>query len=185
MRLTQRAVVLLVAGVLGWGATTGIAVAAVADVGPQGAGGVPGVAGAPGAPGRDGVNGVDNTVVGPRGRVGEKGPVGGPGPKGSAYQPTTHTVFRRSSIGDYSGPTVRAETGVQMRMKYNIVCNSYFPFLSLTWHGDGLGDYDYVRVDSGNVMSGSQYLNPTSNSGSFEIRTQDDCAWTVTVTQKY
>jgi hypothetical protein len=80
---------------------------------------------------------------------------------------------------------VSAEPGVQMRMKYNISCNSYSPFLSFSWNGDGLGDYDNVWVDSGNVMSGSQYLNPTSSSGSFEIGTQDTCAWRITVTQKY
>ena len=101
------------------------------------------------------------------------------------YQPKSHTVFQRSGTGDYSGATVSAEGGEQMSMRYSVACNSYFPFLSLTWDGDGLGDYDYVRVDSGNDMSGTQYLNPSSGSGSFEIRTQDSCNWTITVTQKY
>ena len=185
MRLTRRLVLLVTAGVVGWGSTTGIAVAAVAGVGLQGARGATGATGAAGTDGTDGVDGTDSTVAGPPGPAGEKGPTGDAGPQGPAYQATTHTVFRRSGVGGYSGPTTNADSGTQMRMTYKVSCDSYFPFLSLTWHGDGLGDYDYVRVDSGNEMSGTQYLNPTSSSGSFEIRTQDDCSWTVTVTQKY
>lgn len=185
MRLTRKLVILVAAGVVGWGSTTGIAVAAVAGVGPQGARGATGTTGAAGTDGAAGANGTESTVAGPRGPAGEKGPTGDAGAQGPAYQATTHTVFRRSGVGDYSGPATNADAGTQMRMTYNVSCDSYYPFLTLSWDGDGLGDYDYVQVDSGNEMSGTQYLSPTSSSGSFEIRTQDDCSWTVTVTQKY
>jgi len=185
MRITRRVMVLLVAGVLGWGGATGFAVAAVAQVGPQGAPGVAGADGAAGQNGRDGVDGKDNTTAGPRGPVGERGETGAQGPKGPKYQPRTHTIFSRSGTGDYSGATVSAEGGEQMSVRYSVACDSYFPFLSLSWYGDGPGDYDYVRVDSGNYMSGTQYLSPSSDSGSFQIRTQDSCSWAITVTQKY
>ena len=185
MRLTRRLTVLLVAGVLSWGGVTGFAVAAVADIGPQCAAGVAGQDGARGADGKDGADGADNTKRGARGPAGEKGPTGAQGAKGPKYQPKTHTVMRRSGTGDYSGARITVDGGTQMSVKYTVACDSYFPFLSLTWDGDALGDYDYMRVDSGNQMSGTQYLNPSSDSGSFEIRTQDSCSWAITVTQRY
>ncbi|MEV6633987.1 hypothetical protein AB0M54_24875 [Actinoplanes sp. NPDC051470] len=185
MRVTRRVMVVLVAGVLGWGGASGFAVAAVAGVGPQGAVGATGAAGAAGPNGRDGADGKDNTTAGPRGPLGAKGPTGNQGAKGPKYQPTTHTVVSRSGTGPYTSGTVAAESGVPMTVKYTADCDSYFPFLGLSWQGDP-GDYDYVWEDDGNYMSGTDYLNaPSSDSGYFTLRTQTDCHWTIRVTQKY
>lgn len=185
MTLTRRLLVLLVAGVLGWGAATGLAVAAVAGIGPDGAPGVRGPAGAPGAAGSNGLDGADNDVRGPRGPAGPKGPTGDPGPAGPAYRPGTHTVFHRSGTGNYSGPTVAVEADVRLAMGYRVSCDSALPFLTVSWDGTGTADYDYVTLTSGNQMSGTRYLEPSSASGAFEVRTQTGCSWTIRITQRY
>lgn len=69
----------VVAGAVGWGVASGVAVAGVAGVGPAGAQGAPGAAGAPGAPG------ADSTVAGAVGEAGAKGLTGDAGPTGADY----------------------------------------------------------------------------------------------------
>jgi hypothetical protein len=69
----------VVAGAVGWGVASGVAVAGVTGAGPTGERGAPGAAGAAGVPG------PDSTVVGPVGDPGPKGPTGDAGPKGADY----------------------------------------------------------------------------------------------------
>ena len=70
----------VVAGAVGWGVASGVAVAGVTGVGPAGDRGAQGSPGVPGKPG------VTSTVVGPTGARGPKGPTGDAGPKGADYR---------------------------------------------------------------------------------------------------
>jgi hypothetical protein len=185
MNVTRRVAVILAAGVLGWGGATGIAVAAVAGVGPQGETGTQGVAGAPGVNGKDGADGTDNTVAGPRGPVGPQGAAGATGPRGAAYKASTHTVFSRSGTGDYNGRVTTAEPDVEMTVTYSYDCDSYSPFMVISWNGSPSFDYESLWIEDGASTSGTQYMNPSVSRGSFKIGTQDDCSWSVKVTQNY
>jgi hypothetical protein len=184
MRLTKLLIALLVAGVVAWGAVTGVAVAAVTGVGAQGPSGTAGTPGVAGRNGEAGSDGVASTVVGRRGAAGPKGPTGDPGPRGPAYEATTRTVFSRSASADVEGPSVTPKKGVAFAITYSYECSSESPFLSVAWVPVA-GEYDdFVRlVDASG--SGTAALNAPTGKGRFRVLAQDGCDWTVRITQKY
>jgi hypothetical protein len=104
-----------------------------------------------------------------------------PEPERSA-PPRTRTVLARSGAGNWTGPRAAAAPDAPMTVTYRVVCRTGPPFLTLSWDGAG-PDYDYLTVTGGLRMSGTGRLDPVSAAGRFEVRTRDDCAWTVRIAQ--
>jgi hypothetical protein len=177
MPLTRRLVVLLVAGVLGWGTATGVVIATVAGLGPEGS------AGAHGATGPDGPAGVDSALVGPIGFPGPKGPTGDPGPSGAAYTPAEHVVFDMSGSWPYTGSKVTVRPGARFAVTYRYTCTAAQPFLTITWNGDN-HDFGQLRLD-GAAGTGTRTVDVAATAGTFQIGGSDGCEWTVKATQTY
>jgi hypothetical protein len=99
-------------------------------------------------------------------------------------RPATRTLLGAARTGNYTGPQIAAAAGVRMTVTYRVTCASASPYLTVSWDGAG-PDYDYLTVTEAPRTSGTGTLDPGSKSGRFEVRTGDDCAWSVRVTQTH
>lgn len=101
----------------------------------------------------------------------------------------TKTVFSMSGVGDYVGPPVTLPSTSPMRATVTLACvDDTAPFISFEWNGHPTFDWATVWAEpaAGDVYtSTTQYMYPDVRDGYFEISTQSDCSWDVTVTQPY
>jgi hypothetical protein len=111
-------------------------------------------------------------------RAGQTAPVATAPPR-----PVTRTLLSGGGTGNYTGPPVTAAADVRMAVTYRVTCRSRLPYLTVSWEGAG-PDFDYLTVTGALRMFGTGHLDPASTTGRFEVRTRDDCRWTVLVSQR-
>jgi hypothetical protein len=104
-----------------------------------------------------------------------------------AYRTVTTTRFSRSGIGDYTSAPLTMYTGKPARVTFSAHCESNFlPFLSVDWNGLSSWDWENANFSfpaDAYSASGSTYMYPSVRDGYVEVSTQNDCSWTVKITQ--
>lgn len=95
--------------------------------------------------------------------------------------------FSHSDTGDYTGPVVRWSTDRSARTVVRVACPaaSANNFFYVYWTGKPTWGSSSVEVPFKGTAgaSGTRYLYPDEATGYIEIATQDQCVWTVIITQ--
>jgi hypothetical protein len=95
--------------------------------------------------------------------------------------------FSRTDTGDYTGPVVRWSSDRSARATARVTCPgaSGNNFFYVYWTGKPVWGSSSVEFPfkGGQSAAGTRYLYPDENTGYLEVATQDDCSWTLTVTQ--
>lgn len=103
------------------------------------------------------------------------------------YRNVTTTRFATSGTGDYTSAPLTMWAGKPAKVAFSAVCESPdFNFLSVDWLGHPTFDWDMADLNFGSTAfsaSGSTYIYPSVRDGYIAITTQDDCSWTVKITQ--
>lgn len=104
-----------------------------------------------------------------------------------AWRNVVRTRFKRSDTGNYTGPVTAWATDRSATMTATVNCAEASPynFLNVYWTGKPVWGSSAVELafKGGASAKGTRYLYPDETSGYIEIATQDDCTWTVTITQ--
>jgi hypothetical protein len=95
--------------------------------------------------------------------------------------------FRHTDTGDYTGPVVRWSTDRSARTAVRVTCPtaSANNFFYVYWTGKPTWGSSSVEVPFKGTQSssGTRYLYPDEATGYIEVATQDNCTWTVIITQ--
>jgi hypothetical protein len=95
--------------------------------------------------------------------------------------------FRQTDTGDYTGPVVRWSTDRSARTAVRVTCPtaSANNFFYVYWTGKPTWGSSSVEVafKGAQSASGTRYLYPDEATGYIEVATQDNCTWTVIITQ--
>jgi hypothetical protein len=104
-----------------------------------------------------------------------------------AWRDVVRTRFKRSDTGNYVGPVAQWATDRSATMTAKVTCvePSPFNFFDVYWTGKPVWGSSVVELPfkGGASATGTRYLYPDEKTGYIEIATQDDCTWTVTITQ--
>ncbi len=104
-----------------------------------------------------------------------------------AWRNVVRTRFKRSDTGNYTGPVTAWATDRSATMSAKVTCTEASPynFFNVYWTGKPVWGSSAVELafKGGAAAAGTRYLYPDEKTGYIEIATQDDCTWTVTITQ--
>jgi hypothetical protein len=104
-----------------------------------------------------------------------------------AWRDVVRTRFKRSDTGNYTGPVASWATDRSATMSAKVTCAEPSPynFFNVYWTGKPVWGSSAVELafKGGASATGTRYLYPDEKTGYIEIATQDDCTWTVTITQ--
>jgi hypothetical protein len=104
-----------------------------------------------------------------------------------AWRNVVRTRFKRSDTGNYTGPVSQWATDRSATMSAKVTCAQASPynFFNVYWTGKPVWGSSAVELSfkGGATAAGARYLYPDEKTGYIEIATQDDCTWTVTITQ--
>lgn len=104
-----------------------------------------------------------------------------------AWRTVLQTRFQRSDTGNYTGPVTQWATDRSATMTAKVTCTeaSPFNFFNVYWTGKPVWGSSTVELSfkGGAAATGTRYLYPDEKTGYIEIATQDDCTWTVTISQ--
>ncbi|MCA2212818.1 hypothetical protein [Jidongwangia harbinensis] len=105
-----------------------------------------------------------------------------------AWRYVTAVRFRHTDTGDYTGPVVNWSTdrSATVTARVNCPAGSINNFFYVYWTGKPAWGTSSVELPfKGTVAAaGTRYLYPDEKTGYIEIATQDNCTWTVTITQR-
>ena len=97
--------------------------------------------------------------------------------------PGWKTVATYQGTADWQGPTLRIPSA-EYRVGYWYSCpHNYSPFFSAIWHGTSQGVESLWR--DGLTGSGTWYGHQGARFGYWDIGTQGDCSWKLTVSAYY
>ncbi|GAA1823051.1 hypothetical protein GCM10009682_49210 [Luedemannella flava] len=104
-----------------------------------------------------------------------------------AYRNVTTTRFSKSGTGDYTSAPITMYVDKPALVTMTAQCvEPDYNFLSVDWIGHPEFDWEMADLSfptSGYAASGSSYMYPSVRDGFIDITTQDDCSWTVKITQ--